>query len=373
MDTTAAASPAVNKRRMKRSIIDCDIHNSTPMSEVKEYLPRFYREMVEEWSGRHVPSIYLNGGTRGRIIEDNVPKDGDTAAILAHFQSRLLDPFHVEYGILTAADYSPHTLPDIDYVAALATAKNDYTVERWLAKDRRLKGSVFIPKQDPGLSAKEIDRVGGHPDIVQVIVSSGADKPYGHRFYYPIYEACVRHNLPFTIHVSMEGLGMNPAPTGAGYVTHYAEYRALRPQVMSAHLASYIFEGVFEKFPTLKIVLQESGIFWIAPMLWKMDQDWKSLRHQTPWVKKPPSEYFRSNVRVTSQPLESPPDRELFDKMLGAIFAEECLMYCSDYPHWDFDSPSLAFPKLHDALWEKIFYENASKLYGLPARKQGVE
>ncbi|MDF2720932.1 MAG: amidohydrolase [Paenibacillus sp.] len=369
MSAPETALPSDKKPRMKRSIIDCDIHNSTPMGEVKQYLPRFYREMVDDWGPRHVPSIYLNGGNRGSLIEENKPTSGKTEDIVRHFQERLLDPYQIEYGILTAADYSPHTLPDIDFVAALATAKNDYIAERWLAADSRLKGSVFIPKQDPGLSAKEIDRVGGHPDVVQVIVSSGAEKPYGHRFYYPIYEACVRHNLPFTIHVSMEGLGMNPAPTGAGYVTYYAEYRALRPQVMAAHLASFIFEGVFEKFPTLKVVLQESGVFWIAPMLWKMDQDWKALRYQTPWVRKKPSEYFREHVRVTSQPLEIPEDRETFDKMMQAIYAHECLMYCSDYPHWDFDSPARTFPKLDDALWENIFYANAAKLYGLPPRK----
>ncbi|WP_020616191.1 amidohydrolase family protein [Paenibacillus daejeonensis] len=368
------SEPAVkNKKRLKKTIIDCDIHNETPMNEVKEYLPRFYRDMVDSFGARNVSSIYLNGTPSGRLIEgESRPRSASprtTKDIVNHYRSKLLDPFHLEYGILTASDYSTHTLPDIDFAAAIASAKNDYIAERWLAEDSRLKGSVFIPKQDPALSAKEINRVGSHPDVVQVIVSSGAEKPYGHRFYYPIYEACVKHNLPFTIHVSMEGLGMNPAPTGAGYVTYYAEYRAARPQVMAAHLASFIYEGVFERFPDLRVVLQESGVMWIAPALWKMDQDWKGLRHQTPWVKKPPSEYFRQNVRVTSQPLEIPPDRELFDKLLTSIHANECLLYCSDYPHWDFDSPAKAFPKLEDGLWERVFYQNAADLYGLPQRK----
>ncbi|MGH3615917.1 MAG: amidohydrolase family protein [Pseudonocardia sp.] len=45
--------------------------------------------------------------------------------------------------------------------------------------------------------------------------------------------------------------------------------------------------------------------------------------------------------------------------------AEHILMFSSDYPHWDFDSPTRAFPKLPDDLWQKIFSDNARAFYGL--------
>ncbi|EFZ1984456.1 amidohydrolase, partial [Shigella flexneri] len=340
------------------------------LDEIKKYLPRVYRDQIDLWGWRLPGSLYLNGGIKVGQMADSTPPDGGfPGSNLDFLSSQYLDPFHVEYGILTGSDYSCQASPDVDYAAAISSAINEYTLEQWLAKDNRLKGSVFIPKQEPSLAVKEINRVGSHQDMVQVIVASGADKPYGNRYYHPIYEACVEHNLPFTIHVLMEGVGMNPPTTGAGYVSYYPEYRATRPQVMAAHLASLIYEGVFEKFPTLKVVLQEAGVFWLAPYLWKMDEDWKSLRFQTPWVKKRPSEYFRSNIKVSSQPLEPTPNPEMFRQMMKAVYAEETLLYCSDYPHWDFDSPLLAFPKLEDALWERVFYQNAAELYGLPARK----
>ncbi|TNJ62804.1 amidohydrolase [Paenibacillus hemerocallicola] len=361
----------------KRSIIDCDLHLA-PLrggyNALKPYLPRFYREQVETWGAR-VPgqnAMYNNGGINGSMQGRKVPP-GDEAVMLDFLRADLLDKYNIEHGIITGMDYGINTTPDTEYAAAICSACNDYTIEHILDKEPRFKASIMIPKQDPVKSAREIDRVGSHPGYVQVIVSNGADKPYGHRHYYPIYEACVRHNMPFGIHVSMEGIGINPPPTGAGYVSHYAEYRLARAGIMMTHLASFIYEGVFELFPTLKVVMIEAGTLWIAPAIWRMDEDWKALRHHTPWVKKRPSEYYREHVRVTSQPIEMPHKKDMFLPMLEAIHADECLMFSSDYPHWDFDSPVQAFPKLPDELRERIFYQNAAELYGLPQRADNVD
>ncbi|MDF2718042.1 MAG: amidohydrolase, partial [Paenibacillus sp.] len=292
---------------------------------------------LETW-GPRVPAqigMYNNGGTNGTKLDHKIPP-GDESAALDYIRANLLDKYRVEHGIITGMDYGINTIPDTDYAAAICSACNDYTIEHVLAKEPRLKASVMIPKQDPVKSAQEIDRVGSHPGMVQVIVSNG--------------------------------IGINPPPTGAGYVSHYAEYRLARAGIMMTHLASFIYEGVFELFPTLKVVMIEAGMMWIAPAIWRMDQDWKALRHNTPWVKKLPSEYYREHVRVTSQPIELPHKPEMFQPMLDAIYADKCLLFSSDYPHWDFDSPQLAFPKMSEELWEKIFYQNAAELYGLPQR-----
>jgi predicted TIM-barrel fold metal-dependent hydrolase len=42
---------------------------------------------------------------------------------------------------------------------------------------------------------------------------------------------------------------------------------------------------------------------------------------------------------VTVEPLERPADDKQLLAMLDMMDAEHILMFASDYPHWDFDSP----------------------------------
>ncbi|MFQ5420096.1 MAG: amidohydrolase family protein [Anaerolineae bacterium] len=106
-----------------------------------------------------------------------------------------------------------------------------------------------------------------------------------------------------------------------------------------AHIASTIANGVFEKWPNMKFVMIECGVAWIAPVLWRLDADYKALRKETPWLKWLPNEYAKEFMRFGTQPLEQPQKKEHLWAMLESIDGKNTLLYCSDYPHWDFDDP----------------------------------
>ena len=356
-------------------LVDADIHHG-PLSlgELAPYLSQTYRTRLLDYGLGGLGSGYSeNGGLRGwraDVLADEVPQrppaGGPVAWDLAAVQRQLLDECGVDVAVLTGATvYRTSSMPDLDYASALCRAFNEWTRDQWLEPEPRLRFCMSICTQDPAGAVAEIDRFGPDPRVVAVLMPSGALRPFGHRFYHPIYEACVRNDLAVAVHFGSEGGGINPPISAAGFPTYYIESRLLRPSFYQVHLASFVFEGVFVRFPTLRVAMLESGFTWLPAYLWRMDLDWKGLRRQTPWVDRLPSEYVVEHVRLASQPLDEPEEPGALDALLRWSTAERTLMFASDYPHWDWDDPRQVFKGLRGRLRRRIFAENAAEVFGL--------
>jgi predicted TIM-barrel fold metal-dependent hydrolase len=190
-------------------------------------------------------------------------------------------------------------------------------------------------------------------------------EPMGRRKYWPIYEACARNGL----HVMSHAFGSNGNPlTGTGWPSFYLEDHVGPAQAMQANLISLVAEGVFEQFPTLKVVSVENGFGWIPSLCWRLDSAWTMLRSEVPHLKHAPSEYIREHVYLTTQPVEEPHKPEYFTQLLeqyGDMTSH--ILFASDYPHWDSDNPDMVLPPyLPKSITDGIYYENARRLFGLP-------
>ena len=358
------------------AIIDCDVHhNISKPEDLLPYLSKPYQEHFLD-QGLLTPTAgFFNVPFRSvrRDLSDGddskVFDPRDPCSTYEFLRRRHLDLWHVDIGILTGPPffYSMCALPDPAYATALCRAMNDYTLEQWVSRDKRLKTTICVATSDPVQAAAEVDRLGERPEVVGVIVPTGASRPYGNRFYHPLWEACERHGLAVVVHPGAIGAGTAAPPTAAGYPTYYMEERMARPSQASAHCASLICEGVFEKYPKLQVAFIEVQQSWLIGLLWHMDADWKMLRDQTPWLKKLPSEYIRQHVKVGSQPLHQPPREEQLLEMFEAIYAEQTLIHCSDFPHYDWDDPHTTFLKLPERLRRRVFEDNARELFGLKA------
>jgi predicted TIM-barrel fold metal-dependent hydrolase len=136
---------------------------------------------------------------------------------------------------------------------------------------------------------------------------------------------------------------------------------------MQSQLANLVCEGVFEAIPTLKVVLTESGVAWSASLGWALGSAWELLREDVAPLDRRPSEIVQEHVWFTTQPIEEPDDPQEFAQMLEHAGLADRLLFATDYPHWDFDSPAQALPRsLPDDVCRKILGGNAAQLYGLP-------
>jgi predicted TIM-barrel fold metal-dependent hydrolase len=245
----------------------------------------------------------------------------------------------------------------------MASAVNDWQVAEWLEQEPRLRASLVVPVQQPEMAAREIDRLGDHPGFVQVYLPVRSRELYGNRIYYPLFEAIARHDLVVGLHFG--GAPGNP-PTASGWPSYYIEEYVGMAHVFQSQVLNMIVEGLFDRFPTLRVALLEGGWTWMPSLMWRMDKEWKGLRREVPWNRMLPSEYVRRHMRLSLQPLDEPPDTAQLLETIDQLGSDELLMFSTDYPHYHFDAPEEALPAgLPEPLQRKILFENARAFYRL--------
>lgn len=347
-----------------RGAIDCDIHPAVPSVDVlMPYLPAYWQEQVRQsgFKGPADSSYPPSAATSGR---PDVPEahSGSVAEQLRAILDHALLPQQVDCGILNCA-YAVDSLHNPDAAAAMAGAVNDWLAAEWLGAEPRLRASLLVPAQYPELAAREIDRLGGHPGFVQVLLPVRSEAPYGNRRFHPLFAAAARHGLPVGVHFG--GSPGNP-PTPVGWPSSYLEEYAGMASVFQSQLLSMVSEGLFDKFPALRVVLIESGCTWLPSLMWRFDKEWKGLRREVPWVRRPPSDYIREHVRLTIQPFDAPPGPGQLARLIDRLGSEEMLLFASDYPHAHVGPSEPPLPPMPtEALAWKIFSDNARALYRL--------
>jgi uncharacterized protein len=348
--------------------IDVDLHHDiASWQDVAPYAPQGLRHRLARPGG---PPLARHGFKiiGPRFGEAPCPIDAhgkvmNPAADPAWVKAEYLDKRGVDMAILTGPVLSLGVQPNHDMAATIATAVNDWTLETWVRPFSCFKGSILVAHQDPAQAVVEIDRLGDDPGMVQVLMGSASETPLGRRQFHPIYAACVRHHLPLALHIGGEGAGMSPPSTAVGHPTTHFEWYGSLPQVYMAHIMSIVTEGVFEKFPTLKVVLYEGGIFWLPHIMWRFDKNWKAQRSETPWVKERPSAYILRHFSHTTYPLEVSSQDELA-AVLEMVEGERTLLFSSNYPNWELGDPFGMIEGLPAALRRRVLVENARAVYG---------
>jgi predicted TIM-barrel fold metal-dependent hydrolase len=374
-------------------MIDCDIHNTVPsLQALFSYLPDWWQDYIAE-SGFIGPDpgsdkrVALQSSSPDSRPTEGAPPGSDLAVLAA----QALDARNTQYGILNCA-YGIQSVHNDDFAAALAAALNDWQQAEWLQREPRLRASLVVPSQNPLLAAAEIDRLGPQPGFVQVLLPVRSEAPYGRRRYWPIFEAAERHGLAIGI---VPGGAPGTPITSVGWPSFYIEDYVDMTQAFQAQVLSLVAEGVFCKFPTLKVVLVESGVTWLPAVMWRFDKNWKGLRREVPWLTEPPSHYIRRHIRLTTQPMDAPgfvksrpgsagvprsriqphdlsqtlmdgpAEAHIFDQVVDHLGSDEMLLYGSAYPHADADAPDALPDARSPDLRRKIMVENARALYGL--------
>lgn len=350
-------------------IIDSDVHPWIN-GDIEGLLPYLGTAWQKRFEGRlRLPDHPLRPPLAGAtsIRRDARPPSGGAGGSDPEFMKEdLLDRYGIEYAVLSSIQAGKlPTLPNADEAVTLARAFNDYFINEWLTVDDRYRLAASVAPHDPQEAAKEIRRVGGEEGVVAVFLPLH-NILMGDRHYYPIYEAAEELGLPVLIHpTGTEGGFQTSAAFAGGVPSTYIERHTVFPEIAMGNLASMMFEGVFVRFPGLKVVAAEFGYGWVPHVMWRMDQNWREFRREVPWLESEPSQYLLEHVRFTSQPAEEPEKKEYLNQILEMVHAERTVMFSTDYPHWDNDSPHNTYRSVPEPTRTRMFYGNAAELYGL--------
>lgn len=351
--------------------IDCDIHAILPNTRV--LLPHFdpyWREHIQrrglERDNFEASSYPANAPINRR--PDWVPDGRPPGSGVRALQTHLLEPFGLRYGILNVI-HGAQMMFSEDLSAAFCRAINNWLAAEWLDRDKRLRASIVVPPHSADLAVEEIERLAPDRRFVQVLLLAMAELPLGRRQNWPIYQAAQKHGLPVGIHA---GSSFRHPPSAGGWPSYYLEDYVSQAQGFAAALNSLVTEGVFVKFPDLRVVLIESGVTWLPASLWRLDKTWRGVRSETPWLEQRPTETVRRHVRLTLQPFDAPPAGQQMRTLLEQLGSEEMLLFSTDYPHWHFDRDEALPEGLPAALIRRICIDNPMETYPRLTQKEAT-
>lgn len=339
-------------------IIDADGHVLERDAELHEFLEGRFRGMPRFETYGFFPS--LDGWNRGSSVA------GKDSEVPATRWLEFLDELGVELSVLyPTAGLALGLIQNPEWACALARAYNSWICEKYTRQSPRLKAVALLPVHEPAEAAKELRRakeelglVGGLLPAVTVL-----HKGYGHRDFDPIFREAERLDMALAVH------GAPSRGMGFDFFDKFIQVHTLEhPFAILIQFTHMLFEGLFERFPRLRVAFLEAGSGWLPYMMDRMDEEFeKPHRRGAPLLTKRPSEYIRSGqVWATC---------EVGEKALPHVlrqFNPRCLMWPSDYPHerlpemFSHDIPE--FMKRRDISEEEkrlILYDNPRAFYRL--------
>ena len=228
---------------------------------------------------------------------------------------------------------------DLDFAYGLARAHNRALAD-FCAVDRRLLPALYVPLADFERSeamAREALAMGAGA----LLVPSACPRRHSpsHVGLFPVWAQAEEAGVPIVFHVGGGGElldphyftnGLPPVPDFHGGAENFrsVDYMAIPVPPMQT-LATMIFDGVFDRFPRLRVGVIEQGAAWLPGWMRRLDSAHDAFRKNEERLRNlrlRPSEYVRRQIRATPYPAEP----------VGWIIeqaGEEVCLFSSDWPH----------------------------------------
>ncbi len=213
-----------------------------------------------------------------------------------------------------------------DVAIPMCREANDILHDAISAHPTRFRGFAALPTADPGEAVKELERAITKLGFSGAMINGHTQGSFlDDRKYWGIFECAQAHRLPIYLHPSV------PLPQLAE--SYMRGYEDMSPAAWtfaidaSCHFLRLVFGGVFDAFPELKIILGHMGEGLPFGMHRLADHTVYFARRRN--LKRPPVDYFRQNLVITTSGAFSVPALLCSVMTLGA----DNIMFSVDWPY----------------------------------------
>lgn len=359
-------------------IVDVDAHHyeTESWAQIQKYIENpLIRQISEAATGKgRGKSILINqignqdiGGRVTRYQHRKLEKTDGSLPRDLEVTKRSMEAMGIDYTVLFPTPMLSLGLhPQVEIEVACARAYARWITEEILSAEPSIKTMLYLPFNDPDESLRLIEEFADRPGVVGFMVTSVRHKPVHHNSYMKVYQALEERDMPLGFHGGYSW-------TGDRYMEQFNKFISVHalgfPLFNMVHLTNFVVNGIPERFPKLKVIWIESGLAWIPFLMQRLDHEYSMRSSEAPMLTKKPSEYMQEFF-YTSQPMERPDNLNVLKTTFDMIHADTQLLYASDYPHWDFDLPSVIYdlPFLDERAKRNILGESAAKLFKLEAK-----
>jgi predicted TIM-barrel fold metal-dependent hydrolase len=224
---------------------------------------------------------------------------------------------------------------------------------------------LYLPFNDPDAAYRTVREFGGRKGVTGFMVTAPRYKPVHDNVYMKTYALLEEIGKPIAFHAAYDWNEQSLALTNRFISAHALGFMLFN----MVHLANWVVNGLPERFPKLKVMWIESGLTWVYCLMQRLDHSYMMRTSDAPSLRRKPSEYIRE-MYFSSQPMEMPEDKSILEATFKMIKADTQLVWSSDYPHWDFDLPSVIYdlPFLTETAKRNILGGNAARLFGLDTK-----
>ncbi len=242
---------------------------------------------------------------------------------------------------------------------------------RWIADFCRDSGGRLIPIAhlslgDPDEAARELERAvkdGCKGAFFAPFTISR--RPHADPAHDRIFALAQDFNIPIAIHPTLEppSFGVHHRYDNFGWAAWY--YDLFAAQGVQHAFATFFQFGVFDRFPSLKLVVLESGAGWIGYFFDRADAIFTGTTiAQNVRLKEKPSHYFKRSCFISADP-----DERTIAAMMTHV-GENKFFWASDYPHPDHPGNYLEelaemVKPMSESGRRGILGENVARAYGL--------